>query len=71
MVQVVKNLPAKAGDMGSIPCPGRSHKLQGNYACAPRLLSPRASTAEARAPKLVLHKRSQRRTEKPVRCNQV
>ena len=25
---VVKNLPASAGDMGSIPAPGRSHMLQ-------------------------------------------
>ena len=25
---VVKNLPANAGDMGSIPAPGRSHMLQ-------------------------------------------
>ena len=47
MVQVVKNPPAKAGDMGLIPCPGRSHKLQGNQACAPRSLSPCASTPEA------------------------
>ena len=27
---VVKNLTANAGDTGSIPCPGRSHMLQGN-----------------------------------------
>ena len=27
---VVKNLPASAGDMGSIPGPGRSHMLQSN-----------------------------------------
>ena len=27
---VVKNLPASAGDMGSIPGPGRFHMLQGN-----------------------------------------
>ena len=27
---VVKNPPANAGDMGSIPGPGRSHKLQRN-----------------------------------------
>ena len=26
---VVKNLPANAGDLGSIPGPGRSHMLQG------------------------------------------
>ena len=27
---VVKNLPANAGDTGSIPDPGRSHMPQGN-----------------------------------------
>ena len=27
---VVKNLPANAGDMGSIPDPGRSHMPQSN-----------------------------------------
>ena len=27
---VVKNLPANAGDMGSIPGPERFHMLQGN-----------------------------------------
>ena len=27
---VVKNLPANAGDMGSIPGPGRSHMLWSN-----------------------------------------
>ena len=27
---VVKNLPANAGDMGSIPDLGRPHMLQGN-----------------------------------------
>ena len=27
---VVKNLPANAGDMGSIPGPGRSHMPQSN-----------------------------------------
>ena len=28
---VVKNLPASAGDTGSIPGPGRSHMLRGNH----------------------------------------
>ena len=27
--QMIKNPPAKIGDMGSIPGPGRSHKPQG------------------------------------------
>ena len=31
---VVKNLPCNAGDMGSIPGPGRSHMMQGNGARA-------------------------------------
>ena len=36
---MVKNPPAKAGDTGSIPGPGRSHMLQDNYAHEPQLLS--------------------------------
>ena len=36
---VVKNLPAKAGDAGSITDPGRSHMPRSNKACAPQLLS--------------------------------
>ena len=32
------NEPANAGDMGSIPGPGRFHMLQGNLAHAPQLL---------------------------------
>ena len=34
----VKNLPANAGDMGSIPGLGRFHMPQGNQALAPQLL---------------------------------
>ena len=37
---VVKNTPAKAGDMGSIPDPGRSHVPQSTKAGAPQLLKP-------------------------------
>ena len=37
---VVKNLPANAGDTGSIPCSGRSHLPQGNSAHAPQLRKP-------------------------------
>ena len=44
---VVKNPPANAGDMGSIPGPGRFHMLQGSWACVPQLLSPRAAATEA------------------------
>ena len=35
-----KNLPASAGDMGSIPGPGRSHTPQHNQMGASQLLSP-------------------------------
>ena len=60
---VVKNPPAKAGDMGSSPGLGRSHMPWSNYACVPQLLSlcyrarepqllsPRATTTEARTPR--------------------
>ena len=60
---MVKNLPANAGDRGSIPDIGRSHKPQSNKACAqqllslcsgawePQLLSPRAAPTEACTPK--------------------
>ena len=37
---VVKNLPAKASGMSSIPGLGRFHMLQGNQAHASQLLSP-------------------------------
>ena len=36
---VVKNPPANAGNMGSIPGPGRSHMPRSNEARAPQLLS--------------------------------
>ena len=48
---VVERPPANAGDTGSIPGPGRSHMLRCNWARAPQLLSPRATTTEARAPR--------------------
>ena len=69
---VVKNPPANAGDMGSSPGPGRSHMPWNNLARAPQLLSlrsrahepqllsPRATTTEAGAPRA--HARQQ---EKP------
>ena len=59
---VVKNLSANAGDTGSIPGLGRSHILWSSYArmpqllslCStawePQLLSPRATTTDARTP---------------------
>ena len=60
---VVKNPPANVGDMGSSPGPGRSHMPWSNETCAPQLLSlcsgacepqllsPRATTTEARVPR--------------------
>ena len=44
----VKNLPAKAGDMGSIPGRGRFHMPQGSKAPAPQLLKPVHLRAELR-----------------------
>ena len=48
---MVKNLPANAGDTGSSPGPGRSHMPQSNKVHVPQLLSPRATTTEARVPR--------------------
>ena len=60
---MVKNLPANAGNTGSSPGLGRSHKLRSNLARAPQLLSldsrarepqllsPCAATTEARMPR--------------------
>ena len=58
---VVGSLPANAGDTGSGPGPGGSHMPRSNWArvpqllslhsraCEPQLLSPHATTTEARA----------------------
>ena len=43
---VVKNPPANAGDMGSIPGPGGSHIPQSNYTHEPQLLSLRSRACE-------------------------
>ena len=48
---VVKNPPANAGYMDLITGRGRSHMPQSNEARASQLLSPRATTIEARAPR--------------------
>ena len=60
---VVKNPPANAGDTGSSPGPGGSHMPGSSWACAPQLqslrsraqepqlLSPSATTTEARVPR--------------------
>ena len=49
---VVKNLPANAGDTGSIPGLGRSHMPLRNKACTPQLLSlePRSHNYWAHTP---------------------
>ena len=47
---VVGNPPANAGDTGSSPGPGRSHMPQSNSSREPQLLSPCATTTEARVP---------------------
>ena len=49
---MVGNLPANAGDMGSIPGPGRLHMLRSKQACVPQLLSlcSRAGTAQQEKP---------------------
>ena len=70
---MVKNPPANAGDMGSIPGPGRSHMPWSSQAHAPQLLN---LCSRAREPhllkpaciKLMLPKRSHR-NEKPVHPN--
>ena len=43
---VVRNPPANAGDMGSIPGQGRSHMPQSDYARVPQLLSPHSRAHE-------------------------
>ena len=47
---VVENPPANAGDTGSSPGPGGSHMPRSDWAREPQLLSPSATTTEARAP---------------------
>ena len=52
---VVKNPPAKAGDIGSIPTPGSPHAGEQLSPCSrvrePQLMSPWATTTEARMPR--------------------
>ena len=48
---VVKKPPANAGDTGSSSDPGRSHMPWSNLAHEPQLLSLRATTTEAHAPR--------------------
>ena len=78
---VVKSPPAKAGDTGSIPGPGRSHMLQSIYAHVPQLLSlcsraweaqllsPCATTTETRAAEVCAPQKRSHSNEKPQYCS--
>ena len=57
---MVKHLPVNAGDMASIPGPGRSHMLCNNKAHAPQLL--RSHTLE-------MHHKRRLFNDKPVYRN--
>ena len=50
---VDKNLPVNAGDMGSIPGPGRFHMPGSNWARVSQLLSPSSRAGELQVLKLV------------------
>ena len=72
---MVRNPPARAGDTGSSPGPGRSHMLRINWARAPQLLSMRS---RAREPQLLkpahlepmLRNKRSHRNEKPGHRNE-
>ena len=57
-----ENLPVSAGDMASVPGPGRSHMPWGSQAWEPQLLSPHALES-------VLHNKKSRHTENPAHHN--
>ena len=70
---MIKNPPAKAGDKGSIPGPGRSHRSRSNYAHTPQLssLESRAGkpqTAEVYVLEPVLCNERIQCNEKPAHC---
>ena len=58
---MVKNPPARAGDMGLIPGLGRFHMTQSNYAFEPQLLKPMCLEP--------VHSKRSHSTEKPTNCN--
>ena len=67
---VVKNMPANAGDVGSSPCPGRSHKQDSvaswsNKARAPQPLSLRS---RAREPQLLSPRATTTEARAPRAC---
>ena len=74
-----KNLPASAGDMGSILGLGKFHMPWSNWACVPQLLKPArssaskpqlvsacAASAEARVPGAWAVQQEKRDSEKPM-----
>ena len=68
---MVKNPPANAGDMGSSPGLGRSHRPRSKEAPAPQLLSLHSRAREPQLPKPVclepvLRNKRSHRNEKPV-----
>ena len=68
---VDNNLPVHAGDMGSIPGPGRSHMPQTNWAHMLQLLSQSAPTTEAHAPRAcALQQEKPPQLERRPRCLQ-
>ena len=72
---VVKNLPASAGDTGSIPGPGRFHMPWDNGANGPQLLNPRSGAPESHILKPVhlepaFRSKRSRHNEKTTHCNQ-
>ena len=60
---MVKNPPDNAGNMSSIPGPGRFHMPQNNYASGPQLQKP------VHLEPVVCSKRSHC-SEKPVQCRE-
>ena len=58
----VKNLPAGAGDTGSIPGPGRSHMAQGSWLHVPQVQKPTHLEPE-------LHNERSHHNEKPSHDN--
>ena len=72
---VDKNLPANAGDMGSIPGLRRCHMPENNSAHAPQLLSPWARTCTPQLQKStclepVLFGKRSHCNKKPAHCNE-
>ena len=72
---VVKNPPAKTGDTGSSPDPGRSHMPWSNSACVSQLLSLRSRACEPQllkpaCPEPMLRNKGSHHNEKPMNCDE-